>query len=88
MINNVKSAKNIRPLSVKQSIVYDSTVYGWTYSHHASLAYYKGKYYAMWSNGKSNEDDVGQRVLMASSLDAESWSKPAELSPPRRDPVF
>jgi len=81
MINNVKSFENIKDLAVKQSVVYDSSVHGWSYSHHASLVYYKNRYYAMWSNGKINEDDIGQRVLMASSEDAEHWSDPIELFP-------
>ena len=81
MINNNGSKENIRPLSVKQIEVYDCKKWGWTYSHHASLVYYQNKYYAMWSSGKINEDDIGQRVLMAVSEDAESWSDPIELFP-------
>ncbi|WP_135552984.1 exo-alpha-sialidase [Paenibacillus cymbidii] len=46
----------------------------WTYSHHAHLAFYCGQYYAMWSNGRTNEDDVGQRVLMATSADFVRWT--------------
>ena len=30
----------------------------WTYSHHASITFFKGRYYAIWSNGRENEDDV------------------------------
>lgn len=82
MINNIKSNENRRALSVSESVVYDSSVWGWTYSHHASLAYFKNRYYAMWSNGRVNEDDIGQRVLMAVSDDCENWSEPAELFPP------
>ncbi len=81
MINNNKSAENIRHIDVTQSIVYDSSVSGWSYSHHASLAYFKNKYYAMWSNGKVNEDDIGQRVLMSTSEDCVSWSAPENLFP-------
>lgn len=82
MINNKKSFANVKKLAVRESVVYDSSKSGWTYSHHASLAFFKNKYYAMWSNGLVNEDDIGQRVLMAVSDDCENWSEPKELFPP------
>lgn len=81
MINNTKSADNVKTLDVKQSVVYDCEKYGWSYSHHASLAYFKGRFYAMWSNGRINEDDIGQRVLYAVSDNGEAWSEPMELFP-------
>ncbi|CAG7636599.1 hypothetical protein PAESOLCIP111_03765 [Paenibacillus solanacearum] len=56
----------------------------WAYSHHPHLAFFKGKYYAIWSNGKINEDDVGQRVLMAVSEDFLHWSEPQPLVDSRR----
>lgn len=36
----------------------------WTYSHHQSITFYRGRFYAIWSNGRVNEDDPGQRVLI------------------------
>ncbi len=39
----------------------------WTYSHHASITFYKGRFYAIWSNGREHEDYPGQRVLIASA---------------------
>ncbi len=51
----------------------------WTYSHHASLTKFRGRFYAMWSNGWVNEDDVGQRVLAACSADGILWSDPYPL---------
>lgn len=36
----------------------------------------------MWSNGRVNEDDVGQRVLMSASEDCTVWSAPTELYAP------
>lgn len=52
----------------------------WTYSHHAHLAYFQGRYYAMWSNGRKHEDDVGQRVLIASSADFVRWTQAVPLA--------
>ncbi len=51
----------------------------WTYSHHASIAFFRGEFYAMWSNGRVNEDDVGQRILFSKSADGKCWSDPQPL---------
>ena len=42
------------------------------YSHHASLAWFRGMYFAMWSSGRvvargSAEDKPGQRVMLSTS---------------------
>lgn len=51
----------------------------WTYSHHQSIAFFRGRFYAIWSNGRASEDDVGQRVLISSSPDFHTWSAPVPL---------
>jgi len=51
----------------------------WTYSHHPHLAFFNGRYYAMWSNGRRDEDAPGQRVLMATSADFRTWTMPEPL---------
>jgi len=54
----------------------------WTYSHHPSLTYFKGRFYAMWSNGRADEDAPGQRVLYCSSADFVQWTPPEPLVGP------
>ncbi len=51
----------------------------WSYSHHPHLAYFKGRFYAIWSNGRRDEDAPGQHVLLATSSDFLEWSPPAPL---------
>lgn len=51
----------------------------WAYSHHQSVTYHNGRFHAIWSNGRKNEDDVGQRVLMSASRDGLSWESPWPL---------
>lgn len=51
----------------------------WTYSHHQSLAFFHGRFHAIWSNGRQDEDAPGQRVLFASSPDFKTWSTPRPL---------
>lgn len=61
--------------------LYDSTRQSFRFCHHPNLAVYRGRLYAMWSNGISGEDENGQRVLMTSSADGKKWAEPAVLVP-------
>lgn len=51
----------------------------WDYSHHPYITYFNNKLYAMWSSGRDAEDNLGQRIMTASSSDGISWSEPAVL---------
>ena len=57
----------------------------WTYSHHASLAYFRGRYHAIWSNGRRDEDAPGQRVLWSTSADFAHWTEPRPLADSVKD---
>lgn len=57
----------------------------WTYSHHPSLTFFQGRFLAIWSNGRANEDDLGQRVLISSSVGFDRWSEPVPLVDSMRD---
>jgi hypothetical protein len=50
-----------------------------TYSHHSSLTFFQGRFFAIWSNGHTNEDDLGQRVLLSTSEDFDHWTEPRPL---------
>ncbi len=78
MRNNRIDPEKIRTLSPEVSVLYRPER-EWTYSHHAAIAWFNGSFYAMWSNGRVNEDDVGQRVLFSVSPDGVRWSEPAPL---------
>lgn len=43
------------------------------------LAWYQGRFWAIWSAGKVNEDDRGQKILYATSPDGHAWSTPQVL---------
>ncbi|MDI7276053.1 MAG: exo-alpha-sialidase [Anaerolineae bacterium] len=51
----------------------------WSYSHHSHITSFKGRYYVMFSNGWIDEDDVGQRVMLSTSDDFRTWTRPAPL---------
>jgi len=51
----------------------------WTYSHHPHLTFFRDHYFAIWSNGRRDEDAPGQRVLISSSATFGEWSVPRPL---------
>ena len=57
----------------------------WFYSHHPYITFFKGKWMAIWSNGRIGEDYPGQRVLVAKSDDGKTWSAPCPLMTPPLD---
>lgn len=73
MINN-KSSNPAEKLISTVGKVYEPESREWSYSHHAAITFFKGKFYAFWSNGLINEDDVGQRVMIAESDDGINWA--------------
>ncbi len=85
-ITNGAEWKNDKPVAltgatktkVESVLIYQPTT-EWTYSHHQSLTFFKGRFYAIWSNGRKDEDAPGQRVLLASSADFRNWTTPKPL---------
>lgn len=59
-----------------RSCVFRGDEYEGSYNHHNQVAKFRGQYYYAWSNGVRNEEDAAQRVLIATSADARSWSSP------------
>jgi hypothetical protein len=57
----------------------------WTYSHHPSLTHFQGRFFAIWSNGRQDEDAPGQRVLLATARDFAQWTEPRPLMDSVRD---
>lgn len=85
-ITNQAEWQNSRPVAlpgikrppVESVLIYQPTT-EWTYSHHQSIAFFKGRFHAIWSNGRESEDKPGQRVLTASSADFKTWTAPRPL---------
>ena len=72
------SLPSVRRPKVESVLIYQPET-EWTYSHHPSLVFFKGRFYAIWSNGRQNEDATGQRVLLATSADFLHWTTPHPL---------
>ena len=85
-ITNGAEWKNGKPVGlpdakhpvVERVFIYQPTTQ-WTFSHHPSLTFFKGRFYAIWSNAQQDEDAPGQRVLMSSSADFKNWPPPHPL---------
>ena len=45
----------------------------WYYNHHPFVTFFQGRLWAFWSAGHLNEDDCGQRIMMASSANFRDW---------------
>ena len=82
LISNDYFPDLVRPkLSVEKFFLYRPQQ-EWTYSHHASITFFQGSFYAIWSNGHEHEDYPEQRVLIATSSDFSHWSEPRPLVGP------
>lgn len=77
MINNYTD-KPLVKLPSECKLIFNA-LKGWSYSHHPFITFFKGKFHAIWSNGRVNEDDCGQRVMHATSENFIDWSVPEPL---------
>jgi len=51
----------------------------WQFAHHPRLNWFKGRYYAVFTTGHVNEDDVGQHIRLCTSEDFETWTQPKKI---------
>ncbi|HOX02170.1 MAG TPA: exo-alpha-sialidase [Candidatus Paceibacterota bacterium] len=67
-------------IPVQHAVVSDATARKGV-NQHNYLIHYKGRFWAMWSDGPDIEDRVGQVVKYATSQDGLNWSPPEFLTP-------
>lgn len=79
--NNFSLKARTPKLDAEKIVVFDP-VEEWTYCHHPSLAFFKGRFYAVFSNSPKGEDECGQRILLTTSDDFVEWSTPEVLLAP------
>ncbi len=77
MINN-RTKLPMRRLSAERQLIAGPTQ-TWSYAHHAALAFFQDRLYAIWSSSRRNEDDCGQRVMLSTSTDFSHWTPPCPL---------
>lgn len=66
--------------SVTNRFVLDTSTSPYQYNHDSTLAYYDGKWYALWNaNTSPNEGDPGQINLQSTSTDFVNWTTPVDV---------
>jgi len=80
--NHYHNNTEIVKLNVEKAIIYVPNMV-WHYTHHPSVVFFKGKFYAVFSNGVKGEDDPGQRILISKSDNFKDWSLPQILKEPK-----
>ncbi|MGZ3760491.1 MAG: exo-alpha-sialidase [Mucilaginibacter sp.] len=79
--NNYTTPEGLPHLKTERVMLY-APENEWLYAHHPSIAAFKGKLVAIWSNGYKDEDSPGQRVLFSVAKNFHQWSVPAMLARP------
>jgi len=51
------------------------------FNHHPYLSHYDGKFWAIWSSSRMQEEGVDQRVMYATSVDGHQWTPMQVLTP-------
>lgn len=80
--NNYHSKTYIPQLNVERATIYTVDSPNWKYAHHPSIAYFNGKFIAVFSNGITGEDSARQRIMTSTSTDFYSWTTPQILQAP------
>ncbi len=68
-------------LKTEKHMIYTATS-DWQYAHHPHIAYFDGRFYAIFSAAPVNEEDPGQRIMLSASEDGENWSEAIVLVEP------
>ena len=63
------------------AMVYRAEAGGWQFNLHSFIAHYKGKFWAIWSSGRVDEDSGSQLIRYATSPDGLTWSEARVLAP-------
>jgi len=72
-------------LSPEVATVFEAVENTAGYNMHPALAYFDGRWWAMWSSGAWGEDMPGQKVRFAHSADGIRWSEAMVLAEPDPD---
>ena len=61
--------------------------FGWTYSHAAMLAHWRGKFYLQYLSNPVGEHEPPGQTLLVTSADGRQWGKPQVVFPPYQPPA-
>ena len=77
---------NIQTLRANRKYPEKSDGFGWTYNHAPMLAYWQGQFYLQYLSNEIGEHVPPGQVLMLTSKDGYTWTKPIVLFPPYNVP--
>jgi len=60
--------------------------FGWTYSHAAMLAHWRGKFYLQYLSNPVGEHEPPGQTLLVTSADGRQWGRPQVIFPPYQPP--
>ncbi|MEP7361629.1 MAG: exo-alpha-sialidase [Acidobacteriota bacterium] len=78
---SLKNPMELKLLPSKTSSIYKAEKGGWQFNLHSYITYYDGKFWAIWSSGRVDEDSPSQGIRYATSKDGHSWSESQMLAP-------
>ncbi|HMR85653.1 MAG TPA: hypothetical protein PKE30_21065, partial [Niabella sp.] len=73
-------AYNATRLNVERATIYDPGPGDWQFAHAPSIAFFKGKFYAIFANGRIGEDEGEQRIVLSESSGFTTWTTPLPLA--------
>ena len=79
LLSSTYKREDAKPLDCQRALLYDASRHENHFCHHGHICAFQGRLYAMWSNGREGEGEIGQRILYAVSSDGLAWSEPATL---------
>ncbi len=74
-----KDAKNCGKINSEKVIIFDYDD-DWSFNHAPMITYFKDTFYVYWMQGRANEDDLGQRIMISTSKDFKNWTEAVPLS--------
>src|SRR5262245_20516064 len=65
---------DLKVIPAKTSSVYHAAAGQWQFNLHSYIAHHDGRFWAIWSSGRVDEDSPSQLIRYATSADGHHWS--------------
>lgn len=72
---------NLPEVPARTAMIYRAEEGQWQFNLHSYIAHHEGKFWAIWSSGRVNEDSSSQLIRYATSEDGMTWSESGILAP-------
>ena len=72
---SLASPMDLEPVPTTTSTVFGAKEGEWQFNLHSYIAHHGGKFWAIWSSGRVDEDSPNQLIRYATSTDGHTWSE-------------